>query len=331
MYYLLGITIVLAVFVIANLALTLAAAFAWKLIAARTERIDPSIRGYILFALRLIPAAAALVLVLGFVAPAYVLYEPYGSGEVVSSKLLAIAAVGTCGIVLAIFRIIQTWRATSQLTSEWLRGSREMRIQGVSLPIYCIEHSFPLLAVVGFANPKIFIAEDVLATLSDEELRVAIAHEYGHLQAGDNFKSLLMRICRDLAVMPLGREIERAWKHNSEALADDFAVRASASRAVDLASALVKISRIVPKGELSTLPAGAYFVGKGGEISSRIRRLLRFSHQVAPSSLIPARSLSILRRVFVMGFGLLLAFHLADGTRLIATHRAIEYFVRIMQ
>lgn len=331
MYYLLGISLVLATFFAANLAFAIAAALIWKLIASRTDSVAPMIKGGILFGLRVIPAVIAFILIAAFIVPAYLLHEPYGSNEVVSSKLLIIVAVGICGIALAVFRLLQSWWATSRLAAQWLRGSREIRIQGISLPIYCIEHPFPVLAVVGFSGSRIFVAEDVLATLSDEELRVAISHEFGHLLARDNLKSLLMRICRDLLLVPIGRDIEAAWKQNSEALADDFAVRAASRRAVDLASALVKISRIVPKGELSTLPAGAYFVGRGGDISSRIKRLLRLDDRIPASNSLQARVLSIVPRLGILGLGLLLVFHIADGTLLLATHRLIEQFVRIVQ
>jgi len=80
-----------------------------------------------------------------------------------------------------------------------------------------------VIAVVGSIRPRLFVAGQVLDSLTDEEMLAAIAHECGHL-AADNFKRVLLRACRDmLTIVPCGRSLDRAWAENAEAAADESA------------------------------------------------------------------------------------------------------------
>ncbi len=110
---------------------------------------------------------------------------------------------------------------------------------------------------MGALRPRLFIASHVLESLSEEELAAAIAHEYGHLAAHDNFKRSVMRISRAaLLIIPCGRWLDRAWSEASESAADEHAAQRSSQVALDLASALVRIARMIPKGQRQqTLPA----------------------------------------------------------------------------
>jgi hypothetical protein len=98
-----------------------------------------------------------------------------------------------------------------------------------------------------------------------------------------------LRACRDvLLFVPFGRTLDRAWAEQTEAAADEHAARAGgAALALDLASALVKIARLVPAGATPSMPAGAFLVGDnsssssssgGGDgIARRVRRLTQLA------------------------------------------------------
>ena len=112
------------------------------------------------------------------------------------------------------------------------------------------------------------------------ELSAALAHEVGHVIAGDNLKRGLLRACRDtLLIIPSGRRLDAAWKEASEAAADEYAAARDRMVGLDLASALVKIARLVPVGSRPTLPAGAYFVcGEDPSgFKARVRNLVKLA------------------------------------------------------
>jgi len=143
------------------------------------------------------------------------------------------------------------------------------------MPAQCIEHSFPVVAVVGSLRPRLFIARTVIETLSQEELTAALAHETGHMIARDNLKRGLLRACRDvLTLLPCGRFLDGHWSEAAEAAADEYAASAGKGVALDLAAALVKIARLVPAGATPIVPAGALLIGNNiGAIAWRVHRL----------------------------------------------------------
>ncbi|HZH29770.1 MAG TPA: M48 family metalloprotease, partial [Pyrinomonadaceae bacterium] len=122
--------------------------------------------------------------------------------------------------------------------------------------------------------------------LTADELRAALWHEQGHLAARDNLKRTALRACRDvLMLVPAGRTLDNAWVEQSEAAADEHAARAGgAALALDLASALVKIARLIPADASPRMPAGAFLVGDRDEngVAARVRRLVRLATSEAP-------------------------------------------------
>ncbi|MGE3467484.1 MAG: M56 family metallopeptidase [Pyrinomonadaceae bacterium] len=328
MYFLLGISLTLALLLLFNLTVAVSTSLIWKAAASSAENLSPKRRAAMIFVLRIVPVAAALTAVFAFVVPAYVLHEPAASGEVVSGKLALLAAVCLAGVIIATTRVLRTWLATRRLTRDWLTTSKPIHFEGVGFPLHLIEHPFPVLAVVGVFRPRIFVASKVFDSLSAVEFRVAVAHELGHLRERDNLKQMVLRLCRDLVIFPIGRDLDVAWAQTAEIVADEYAAARDRFRPLDLASALLKISRLVPAGTTPQLPVGAYIISdRAGDITRRIRHLLRLSDAgviddsaVKRVSYIPAFAFSLVAV-------LLLALHLFDQRLLLTTHEAIEHFV----
>ncbi len=205
--------------------------------------------------------------------------ENHTSDEIVTLKLAIPALVSLIGICVAMFRIFGTWWRTRQLIKSWLRSSVPILLENLTLPVYKIKHKFPVIAVVGVFQPKMFIAEQVFDSLNADELSAAIKHECGHLATHDNFKRIVLRICRDLLVFPLGKKLERAWAENSESAADEFAAQTKTGTALNLAAALIKIVRIVPPNSTPTMPAGAFLV-ETADVARRVKRLLNMSENI---------------------------------------------------
>ena len=256
MYEFLGITLVLALLLTINATATMLATGLGRLFRPLLRKCSARTRAEILFVMRIGPPVLALVSIVAFMIPSYIAYEPYTTEEFVSWKLGLLAGISAIGVALALWRGVRTWLATRSLLNDWLASSTPITLDSIKVPTYVLRHSFPLIAVVGALSPKLFIADHVLATLSEEELAAAIAHEYGHLAAGDNFKRSVMRVSRAaLLIIPCGRWLDRAWSEASESAADEYAAQKSSLVALNLASALVRIARMIPHGQRQTLPA----------------------------------------------------------------------------
>jgi Zn-dependent protease with chaperone function len=279
MYYLLAITLALALLLVLNFLVSLLATIAWRFLSPVAENWSAPRRAQVIFNLRIQPIVGTLVFITFFLLPAYFLFEPRASDEVVSSKLALLALISAAGIGTALRRVWKTMRATNRLVADWLDRAEPVTIPNVSIPVYTINHSFPVFAIVGTLRPRMFIARQVLESLEEREIEAAIAHEFGHLAAHDNFKRILLRICRDLLIIPCGEKLDRAWTENVEASADEHAARTGGKQtALNLASALVKIARIVPQDSNSALPASAFLIdGRSRDVTWRVRRLLKIA------------------------------------------------------
>ncbi|HVF66600.1 MAG TPA: M56 family metallopeptidase [Pyrinomonadaceae bacterium] len=275
----LGICLALAALLAVNAAASALAALAWRVMRAWASHMRADARARLLFTLRILPSALAAVFVFALVVPAYVILEPPHTGETVSLKLLLFASASAAGVLLALWRVAGTWRVTRKFEREWMSHAEPVSVGWMETPAYRIRHRFPVIAVVGVLRPRLFIASQIFDELTPEELRAALAHERGHVEARDNLKRALLRASEDaLLVAPLGRALARTWRKDSEMAADEFAASESPGAALNLASAIVKISRMIPAGARPTLPAGAHLLGEDEDgLSKRVRHLLRLA------------------------------------------------------
>lgn len=277
MFELLGLSLLLAALLTFNSIASLVIAGIWRVAGRATDNWTGAARARLLFGLRVLPALIAVLTVSLLLVPSYLAYEPRHTSESVSFKLGFLALLSATGIAVSIYRGIATNRATRNLTSDWLRQGKPIKIPGIDIRSYEIQHQFPLIGIVGFLRPRLFIASQVLNLLTPEEVAAAVAHENGHLAARDNLKRGVLQACRDiLLIIPSGRLLDKSWSEASEEAADENAALQGHTVALDLASALVKIARIIPLGARPTMPAGVFLLGdeetKG--IKSRVRRLL---------------------------------------------------------
>ena len=277
MFELLGFSLLLAALLTFNSIASLVIAGLWRVAGRATNGWTAAARARLLFSLRTLPALIAFLFVILLLVPSYLAYEPRHSAESVSLKLGLLAFFSAAGLAVSLVRGIATQRATAKLTSDWLKQGTTIHIEGIDIEAYQIQHQFPLIGIVGFLRPRLFIASQVLELLTPEEISAAIAHENGHIAARDNLKRGLLQACRDaLLIIPSGRLLDRSWSEASEEAADENAAQQGNAVALDLASALVKIARIIPLGARPTMPAGVFLLGdeetKG--IKSRVRRLI---------------------------------------------------------
>jgi Zn-dependent protease with chaperone function len=332
MYEFLGICLVLAALLTINALASLLAAAGWRLLDPLTRAWSPRSRSEILFALRLGPFTFAVLAVALFLIPSYLSYEPHSTPEMVSKKLAGLALVSGAGVMFAGWRFIRTWLATHRLLREWLLSARPMMAPGIDIQTFCMPHAFPIIAVVGTVRPRLFIAERVLQTLTEQELAAAIAHECGHLEARDNLKRLWLRMCRDLLmIFPSGRSLDRAWAESAESAADEHAVHQDGDMALNLAAALIKIAKMIPPGSRAFTPVAAFLVGveETAGVKSRVRRLL----DIASNGLKSRSKQNRIRRIapaLTLILTLIFAAAATSPHVLITVHALVENAVKLL-
>lgn len=281
MYTFLGITLVLALLLTINATATMMAVGMVRLFMPLLRKCSARTCAEILFVMRIGPPVIAIISIGAFMIPSYLLYEPHGTDESVSWKLGLLATLSAIGVGLAIARGLRSWLATRTLLKNWLTSSTPMELDGIGVRTYVFQHSFPMIAVVGAFRPRLFIADHVLESLSEEELAAAVAHECGHLAAHDNFKRAVMRVSRAaLLLIPCGRSVDRAWSEASESAADEYAAQQSSLVALNLASALVRIARMIPTSQRPVIPAAvSAFLGGDDSpgVKVRVKRLVELA------------------------------------------------------
>jgi Zn-dependent protease with chaperone function len=265
MFALRGIAVSFTAFVLLYCCLSALVAVGWrwlKLFRATGRRLAA-----LLFGLRVLPFAAAMVITGAFVVPSFQLLEPRSVDEGIGALPIAL---GVCGLLLVgsgIFRVIAVQTRTFRAVARWLTGAH---------PLYAGSHIFafrsrreaPPLTLVGVCRPRVLISDSAVAQLSREELHIALKHEVAHMRSHDNFKKLVFRFC---PFPGMGR-LESAWSQSAELAADDAAV-SNLKEAVDLAAALVKLSRLLPV-EASPICTVGFVTGS---ISARVARLLAWN------------------------------------------------------
>lgn len=332
MFYFLGISLLFAFLLAVNILISLLATVLWRILDNPTKNWSSHSRTHLIFSLRIFPLLVTLIFTFAFLIPSYFLFEPHFPDETVTPKLAIPALISIIGILVAIFRVFGTWWRTRRLIKNWLRCSEPIEIENLLLPVYRIRHKFPVIAVVGVFKPKMFIAEQVFESLDEKELSAAIRHECGHLATHDNFKRMLLRICRDLLVFPFGKKLERAWADNAESAADEFAAQTNKVTALNLAAALIKIVRIVPPNATPTMPVAGYLIeAQSLDVTWRIKRLLKMSENTNPNNLQTSTN-SKFTYAAIFGLTAILTLLLATNYNFLqSVHGLLEKVVEVLQ
>jgi Zn-dependent protease with chaperone function len=323
MFALRGIAVSLTFFVLVYCLLSALVAVAWrslKLLHA-TER---SLAG-LLFGLRVLPLAASVAVTFAFVVPSFQLLEPRSIDidEGIGAMPLALGVCALLLIAYGCFRVIAAQTKTSRVVARWLEGAKPLTldaaIQNEVQPdtqtvTFRSTRETPPLTLVGVHRPRVLISESAAALLSHDELQIALKHELAHIQSRDNLKKLVFRFCP----FPGMAKLESAWSQAAELAADDAAV-SNLDDAVDLAAALVKLSRLIPVEAAPVCTVG--FVT--GSISARVARLLAWD-EARKAQTMRIRTWYAIPPVLVT----LLCVFATYGPVLTLTHEITEWLVR---
>jgi Zn-dependent protease with chaperone function len=268
-----------------------------------------------LFRLRILPLTASVLLTLAFVVPSFQLLEPRSIDEGMGVMPLTL---GICALLLIACggcRVITAQIRTSRVVARWLEGAHRLELDaGAPSGTLRSGSETPPLTLVGVRRPRVLVSESAVALLNRDELHIALQHELAHMQSLDNLKKLVFRFC----AFPGMAKLERAWSEAAERAADDAAVT-KLDDALDLAAALVKVSRLVPV-EVAPICTVGFGTGSIGE---RVARLVAWEE----SSKTPPTRIRAWHLVPPVA-AVLLAVVLNYGSVLAFTHEATEWLVR---
>lgn len=325
MFYALAIALCLAVSFLA-LAGSSLFFFPATLFARRVVRTaSPENGANLLFATRLLPVVFAAVITLGLALPAFLEFEPHSTHEGIGLRLDALAFAGA---VLLTGMIVRSWRmllATLKAQRSWRKNSEKVYLEGIDLPIYCVESSASLLAVTGIFRAQIFLSRDIAETLSPEELRAALEHEIAHVSSFDNLKQMLLKITRPPRWLKAFHEADAEWSGMAEIAADQSALARGAS-VLDLSSALIKV------GRLNRVSAGTNAVAShlvpptcNSSLEQRVMRLSELLQGNGETTVHPqARPGKLMLTMFLGSAAYIACIH----ALLPAVHEALEFLVR---
>ena len=311
MFALRGIAVSLTFFVLLYCLLSALVVISWRwlrlLHAAEQSVAD------LLFTLRVLPLFASILMTAVFVVPSFDMLEPRSVDEGMGRMTLALGLAALVLIAYGSYRVIAAQVQTSRIVARWLEGASPLETGSETATLRSRPET-PPLTLVGMREPRVLVSDSAVPLLEHDELRVALKHELAHIRSWDNPKKLVFRF----APFPGLAKLETAWSQAAELAADDAAV-SSMNDALDLAAALVKLSRLVPVEAAPTCTVG--FVT--GSIRTRIARLLAWEEGSQ------ARQRRIPRWLAIPPIALtIVGVFVAYGPVLVFTHELTEWLVR---
>jgi beta-lactamase regulating signal transducer with metallopeptidase domain len=185
------------------------------------------------------------------------------------------------------------------------------------LSVLRISAAAPPLTAAGILRPSVWLSRAAHFVLTERELQSALRHEVVHVRRRDNLRKLVLH----LVAFPGTAELDSAWREATEMAADDAAV-SSASEALDLAAAVIKLSRLAPleaPAELTT----ALVHSPAESVNARVERLIAWTER-RPS---PANGYS-LRYALCAAGAVVVTVAVTYSQLLVRLHAATEWLVR---
>ncbi len=336
MFALRGVAVALSVFVIVYGVLSVVVGLCSRTGWPHGQR-NPARRGAdLLFVWRMLPLVTAAIVTAAFTVPSFLLLEPRAIHEPLGGIPLAL---GICAAGLGIFGVMNAGvalRRVSRVVARWTNEARPIQLCS-QVPVLRISAgaspmnqpaknqtalALPAMTVAGIVRPKVLLSGAAEAVLTAGELRTALNHEVAHVRRRDNLKKLMLRC----VTFPGMAGLEAAWLEATEMAADDAAV-SNAGEALDLAAALIKLSRLRPAGLVSSGAAAdlttALVHGPASAVNARVARLLAWNEEGFASSK---------RFSAWYGLGAVLAivavFGFTYSHLLVSVHTATEWLVR---
>jgi len=311
-----GIVVSFSVFVIVYCVLSVGVELLWCGIRLRIEKHPARQIADWLFALRVLPLLTASAVTLAVAVPSFVLLEPRAIDEPIGAIPLALAL---CGAALGIFGLLNAGlalRKVRRAISAWTIHAEPVQT-AAPVRVLRIAPAVPAMTATGIARSTVLLSHAAESVLTAPELRTALNHEVAHVRRRDNLKKLLLRF----VAFPGMDKLEAAGLEATEMAADDAAV-SDAAEALDLAAALIKLSRLTP-GEGSVDLTAALVHGSVSDVNARVERLIswRAERQVTGRKWSPFYGLTAALTTLAI-------FAFTYSQLLVQVHQATEWLVR---
>jgi Zn-dependent protease with chaperone function len=272
-----GIAVSISVFLLVYCVLSLVVCCSWQRVWLYCQKHPVRRVADFLFALRMFPVVTAAVITAAFTVPSFLLLEPRAIDEPIGEIPLVL---GVCGALLGIFGMVNVTmaaRRASRSISTWTNEAQLVEA-GAPVPVLRIPRTLPAMTAVGIVRPRVLVSNVAEFLLTANELQTALNHEVAHVRRRDNLKKLLLR----LVAFPGMGGLETAWFEATEMAADDAAV-SNAGEALDLAAALIKLSRLSPLEPGSVEAAADFSAGlvhsPASAMNERVERLVAWSDE----------------------------------------------------
>jgi Zn-dependent protease with chaperone function len=263
----------LASFFSANMMLSVAVRLFSRRLVRVAERLGSSAAARLLFAVRMLPLALALLLVFVFCIPSYLRFEPDFPAERVSYACMALGLLGLVGWCASIGRAVHAIIVSLKYQRACELKGEEMRSLFGTSRVLIVNSRAPVVTLAGLVGSRIIISRGVLQALSAVQLQAALRHEDAHRTAYDNHKRLLLLLAPDAyPFLRIFSVLEKNWARFAEWAADDKAAAAEGSQcAVVLAESLVRVARL---GSQRLLSLESPLLADDQDFSTRVERLL---------------------------------------------------------
>lgn len=304
-----GLAVSLAFFAVVYSLVSLLVVLVWQ--GMKCMRQGPPLNSAsFLFGLRLFPFAVSVGVSVFFTFPSFWLLERASPDEDIETFVLALCSLLMLGAGL--FRVLRAQARTTRAVTQWQLGACSNN-SGAITPATTVSSGAPPLVLVGIRRPVVMVSDVAAALLSEDELRVAIRHELEHMRSKDNLKKAFV----NATPFPGMSDLENTWREAAELAADDAAVT-DRQEALDLAAALIKLSRFCQRLPRPLLATG--LVGGPSSIRVRVERLLAW--HVASR-----RFQRMSPWTFLVLFTMVLGIASNYGATLALTHRLTELLV----
>lgn len=320
MFALRGIAISLSMFFMVYVALSGAVCLVWRRVRICGQRHSVKRCADVLFAIRTVPFAVATGVTVTFALPSFLLLEPRFVNEPIGHISTVLGFCGMAVILAGMLKAVAAVLQASQSTARWSGEATVIgsaRIESTSSVPVLRSAAAPPLTTAGILRPRVWLSQGAESVLTQSELQSALRHEVAHVRCRDNLRKLILR----LVAFPGMAALENAWHEATEMAADDAAV-SSASEALDLAAAVIKLSRLStlqPSAALTT----ALVRSPSESVNARVQRLIAWTERRQSS--VPRYSLA--RSVFG-AVAVVITLVVTYSHLLTRVHAATEWLVR---
>jgi beta-lactamase regulating signal transducer with metallopeptidase domain len=314
MFALRGMVISLAVFATVYCLISLAVSFTWRKLDSYLKSCSARWHAEYFFVIRMLPLFSAALVMAALTIPSFLMFEPHSIEEPLSSVSVILALAGMVLLLFGFAKSLAALSRASRMIARWTREAAAVQT-GTSVSVLQVSGDVPALTVTGIVRPRVLLSDAAASALSAHELHAALNHELAHVRRRDNFRKLLSQF----VAFPGMSSLEFAWLEATEMAADDAAV-SNAAEALDLASALIKLSRFSLPNPPVELTA-ALVHSPASLVDARVKRLIAWKQR------------SRANRRFVTAYGMAagviaLSLFFFYGQLLVQVHAATEWLMR---